>query len=294
MKRPPLVSILIPTYNRADTLGRTLRSILDQTVRDFEIIVVDDGSTDGTRGLVESSLQGVSFRYIYQANGGVAKAREAGIRASRGEYLAFCDSDDLWVPDKLERQLALFKSGIALVFSDAYACRETLHQLKARFRWYELCVPFRGEVYQHLVRKNFIVTSSVIVRRPFLADFVAFPLTTVDDWQMWLSVARRKGLFEYAEQPLIYYYEHSQGISKQKIEATKARLIVRKYELEIIKRKAVPDTRFIKAVKLLILKDTILFWTLNIMPRGIVNNLSVLYYSSLPMRKVLVKLRMGN
>ena len=247
--RKPLVSILIPTYNRAQTLALSLKSIVDQTFQDFEVVVVDDGSTDNTKALVESSLQGVSFKYIYQSNRGVAKARETGMRASEGEYLAFCDSDDLWLPEKLKRQMAVFTEDTALVFSDAYACTETFPEPKVRFRWYELCTPFRGEVYAHLVRKNFLVTSSVVVRRPCMDGFVAYSLTNADDWQMWLAIGRKRVRFEYAEQPLVYYYEHGQGISKQKVKATTARLRVRQHELKLMRAEAAPDAQLIKAVQ---------------------------------------------
>jgi glycosyltransferase involved in cell wall biosynthesis len=293
MNKPPLVSILVPTYNRAHTLGPTLRSILDQTFRDYEIIVVDDGSTDETRALVESFLQGVSFTYIYQANGGVAKARATGMRASQGEYLAFCDSDDLWLPDKLERQMALFTPDTALVFSDAYACAEMFPRPKAKFRCLELNTPFRGEVYERLLRRNFIATSSVVVRRQLLADFVADVLTPIDDWQMWLWVAR-KGPFEYAAEPLVCYYEHGGGISKQKIHFTVARLSLRKQELLRIKKDAAPDNSFIKAVHLLIIKDIFLLQALKIMPSGILKWLIALYYKSLPLRKAALRMGLGS
>jgi glycosyltransferase involved in cell wall biosynthesis len=294
MTKTPLVSVIVPTYNRAHTLGRTLRSILDQTFRDYEVIVVDDGSTDETCTLVESSLQGVSFRYIYQANGGVAKARDTGMKACLGEYLAFCDSDDLWFPEKLERQMALFTPDTALVFSDAYACAEMLPQPIARFRCSELNMPFRGEVYRNVARRNFIVTSSVVVRRQLLSGFVAWPVTNYEDWQMWLWVAP-KGPFEYVAEPLVYYYEHSQGISKHKAEAAVARRMVRKEELVRMKKAEVAqDVKLMKAMNLLILKDTLLICVLKTMPSGILKRLIALYYKSLPLRKAALKMGIGS
>jgi glycosyltransferase involved in cell wall biosynthesis len=293
MRNAPLVSVIVPTYNRADTLGRTLQSILDQTFRDYEIIVVDDGSTDETRALVESSLQGVSFKYIYQMNKGVAGARDTGMKACQSEYLAFCDSDDLWLPEKLERQMPLFAPDTALVYSDAYACAEIFPQPKARFRCFELNTPFRGEVYQKLVERNFVVTSSAVVRRQALADFTHYPLTNADDWQMWLWLAKR-GPFEYAAEPLVYYYEHSQGLSKQKIGAAVSRLAVRKHELFLIKGTAAPDARLIRALNLLIFKDALLIQVLKIMPFGIMKRLSALYYKWLPLRKVALKMGIGS
>ena len=293
MKNSPTVSILVPTYNRADTLDRTLRSILDQTFRDFELIVVDDGSTDETRFLIDS-FQDARLRYIYQENSGVAGARAKAMSACQGSYWAFCDSDDLWVPEKLEKQLAAFTQDTALVFSDAYAASEMFPQPKVRFRCYELSTPFRGKVYEQLIRRNFIVTSSVVVRRPFLEDFVVYPVTNFDDWQTWLWVARRNGTFEYVDQPLVYYYEHSEGISKQKISATKCRIIIRKHELDLIKRKQAPAIKRIELLRLLVWKDKLLLGFLKCMPPAVMRRLITFYYKSFIMRKVALKLGLGS
>lgn len=97
------VSAIIPTFNRADSVGEAVRSVLRQTYRDFEVIVVDDGSTDRTPAVLAEF--GGSIRVIRQENAGVSAARNAGIRAACGEWLAFLDSDDVWLPDKLERQM---------------------------------------------------------------------------------------------------------------------------------------------------------------------------------------------
>src|SRR4051812_15354057 len=102
------VSVVIPTYNRAELLKVTIQSILGQTVRPLEIIIVDDGSTDDTANVCASF--GPVVRYMGQRNGGVSAARNAGIRAAQGDWIAFCDSDDLWVYNKLELQLAAIEA----------------------------------------------------------------------------------------------------------------------------------------------------------------------------------------
>jgi glycosyltransferase involved in cell wall biosynthesis len=101
---PPRVSIVIPTYNRAWTLAEAIDSVLGQTFASFEIIVVDDGSTDGTARLLQR--YGSAVRVLRQINQGVSAARNAGIRSARGELIALLDSDDLWRPEKLARQVA--------------------------------------------------------------------------------------------------------------------------------------------------------------------------------------------
>jgi glycosyltransferase involved in cell wall biosynthesis len=109
----PAVSAIIPAYNRAHTVGRAIQSVLDQTFQDLEIIVVDDGSTDGTKAIVEA-FRDPRIRYLrHERNRGAAAARNTGIRASHGEYLAFLDSDDEWLPHKLEEQIALLKDPTA-------------------------------------------------------------------------------------------------------------------------------------------------------------------------------------
>src|SRR5262245_25869041 len=107
----PLVSVVVPTYNRIAWLPTAVKSVQDQTVADWELILIDDGSTDETepwaRGLNEPRL-----RYVRRDHGGsIAAARNAGVRGCRGEWIAFLDSDDRWMPDKLERQLARLQNG---------------------------------------------------------------------------------------------------------------------------------------------------------------------------------------
>src|SRR5882672_407459 len=113
MKSAPLVSVIIPTYNRAAVVGAAIESVLDQTYRDFEVIVVDDGSTDETPATLNRYADRI--RVVRQTNAGAAAARNRGIAASRSALIAFQDSDDLWLPHKLERQVALMQRAGPLV-----------------------------------------------------------------------------------------------------------------------------------------------------------------------------------
>ncbi len=160
------VSVIIPSFNRRHCLPRALDSVLAQTVPALEIIVVDDGSSDGTRSLIASDYPQVT--YLWQPNRGVSAARNAGIEAARGDWLAFLDSDDEWLPSKLELQLALASSmpQCPLVHSDEIWIRSGVrvnamrkHE-KAGGYIFERCFatvrdqPFGGIDSRHAVRRT--------------------------------------------------------------------------------------------------------------------------------------------
>ena len=117
----PKVSVVIPTYNRQRLVQDTIDSVLRQTFGDLELIVIDDGSTDDTRRVLQDRY-GTRIRYVYQENQGESAARNHGIALAGGEYVAFVDSDDLWHPQKLERQVEVFEAdpGIGLGSTQAY------------------------------------------------------------------------------------------------------------------------------------------------------------------------------
>jgi len=113
MNKNPTVSVIIPTYNRAHLVGRAIQSVLNQTYQDFELIVVDDGSKDSTEKVIKE-FQQKDNRIIYlkhDQNKGGSAARNTGIKASRGEYIAFLDSDDLWLPEKLKVEINILENG---------------------------------------------------------------------------------------------------------------------------------------------------------------------------------------
>jgi len=106
-KQRPLISVIIPTFNSVSYISEAVNSVLSQTYSPVELIVINDGSTDSTREIL-ASIQ-APFQYIYQANGGTGAARNAGVEASSGDFLAFLDSDDIWLSDKLQRQMEVFE-----------------------------------------------------------------------------------------------------------------------------------------------------------------------------------------
>jgi len=119
----PRVSVIIPTYNRASLIARAVNSVLSQTYKDFEIIIVDDGSTDGTEEMIKKFTDPRILYIHHEENRGSATARNTGLRVARGEYIAFQDSDDEWLPEKLERQLQILESSprkVGLVYTDMW------------------------------------------------------------------------------------------------------------------------------------------------------------------------------
>ncbi len=156
----PTVSVIIPVYQGSATIGEAIRSVLDQTFSDLEIIVVDDGSTDDVKERVRAA--GAPIRLIEQSNLGPAAARNRGIENSSGSIIAFLDADDLWCPDKLARQLPLFQRNahLGMAFGNvrflgaAGSPRET---------YFDLYSPRRGHVFSELYAVNFVPWASVLI-----------------------------------------------------------------------------------------------------------------------------------
>jgi len=189
------VSVVIPAYNAAPFLGKTLRSVLEQSLSDIEVVVVDDGSSDGTAE-VAASFPGV--RVHAGARRGVSAARNLGVRLALGAYVAFMDHDDLWEKDKLARQVALLDGdpGIAFVFTQARVERDG--ELVEIFPQIADPAAFLARAYENLVHWNYVPMSSVMARRDRLLALSGdgpfdprFRLS--EDWDLWLRLARAAG-----------------------------------------------------------------------------------------------------
>lgn len=164
-----------------------------QTFTDLEIVVIDDGSTDNTRKQLER--YGECIRYIYQENRGVSSARNEGIRDSSGEYLAFLDADDLWLPRKLECQVPILDASpdVGLVYCWAYYTDETgnktLLHAQSLFKSFEA----GSKMFEKLLFQNFITTATVLLRRQCLETVGLFDksLTYSEDWDLWVRVSMK-------------------------------------------------------------------------------------------------------
>ena len=205
----PTVSIIVPTYDRVTLLPRALDSIIAQTFNDWEIVLVDDGSTDETDSLAwdYASRLGPRFNYVRQSHAGSSAARNRGIEAGRGRFVAFLDSDDEFLPGKLERQMKLFelKPELGFAYSDfsfidddgvrhhsAFDCKAPLAR-EVPFEEVEpgLCV-CRGSLFDVLIRGYFIATIVGMVRRELLGRTIRFPVgqSYAEEWLFYLQVAR--------------------------------------------------------------------------------------------------------
>jgi glycosyltransferase involved in cell wall biosynthesis len=194
------LSIVIPVYNGASFIAETVKACLHQTYRDFEVIVVNDGSKDGTEA--ELAQFGDTIRVISIPNGGVSNARNVGVRASLGQYVAFLDADDIWYPDKLERHLGAMLKYPEVGFSCSnYRVRYQSVDATVHFDQFKgdpqltFDRPIDGDtVFQVLIRCNFVGTcSNVIARRDLLEAAGLFDTTLrqAEDYDLWLRCALR-------------------------------------------------------------------------------------------------------
>ena len=198
----PRIGVVVPTYNHAHVLSDAIESILAQTRRPDEIIVVDDGSTDGTQELV--STFDWSIQYVYQDNKGLSAARNTGIRESTADWICFLDADDLWKPRKLDLQLASIRS-----IGPEIGCVYTRFIVQApRARSLSPVPPGEGALtLRNLLRRNWIGVLTVAARRDLVLDLGGFDedLDAVEDWDLWLRMAAANVHFAYVPEPLAIY-----------------------------------------------------------------------------------------
>lgn len=216
-QQAPFVSVVVPTYNLARYTGEALESIQAQTFPDFEAIIVDDGSTDDTLDVIRPYLSDPRFRLIEQANQGTAAARNTAITVASGEWIAFLDCDDLWLPEKLERQVELIKAHprAALVFSNGIEFTENGDD--GLFYRKREVFPDGADLSRVLMR-NCFWPCSVMVRRSDVLEvgLMRTDISGVDDFDLWLKILERGGEARGLWEPLARYRKRtdSQGRNK--------------------------------------------------------------------------------
>ncbi len=200
----PAVSVIIPTYNAAEYLSKAIESVLAQTFKDYELIVVDDGSTDDTEEVVRRF--GDRVKYLRQENRGPGAAKNLGIKNSRGSLIATLDADDRWFPHKLAVQFAYMKehSEAALVYGNCSTFDEQGILTEAYDGIHRKV--FSGDVFDKLILKNFIASITIMVRKSCLARVGLFPENFMisEDWHLWLRIAKEYPI-GYIDEPLAMY-----------------------------------------------------------------------------------------
>ena len=200
------VSIVVTCFNYGEYIEGALTSVYNQSFEDYEVIVVDDGSTDNSEEQVRPFLDDNRFRYIKQKNAGQANAKNRGIKESTGEFIAFLDADDLWKKDKLEQQLKLFENlEVGVVYSKASLIDAQGEPLPMPSQGKYLH-PRRGMISNYLFLDNFIWFSSAVVRRECLNKLGLFDesLQMSIDWDLWLRISTRYA-FDFVDEPLLAY-----------------------------------------------------------------------------------------
>lgn len=246
MKNSALVSVIIPTFNYGSFIGETISSVMAQTYPNWEIIIVDDGSTDNTKFTLAPFLQDQRIQYFYQKNAGLSAARNAGILLSKGEFVQFLDADDLISPSKIERQITHFSSGyeIGISYTAAYYFSD---QKKSKLYrtvaltdtdWMPMLVGDNYFTWLELIKRNIMPVNAALVSRNVLDLVGTFDITlkSLEDWDYWLRCAAVTKICYLDDQDgFALIRVHSKSMSKNH-----ARMLATEIELR---------TNFIKKIK---------------------------------------------
>ena len=209
---PPTVSINLCCYNSEKYLEETLKSIFAQTYKDWELVIVNDGSTDSTESIIKEYIsQGYPIIYHFQKNHGLGYSRNEALKRSRGKYIAFIDHDDIWMPEKLEKQISLFEKDYStgLVFSDAIYFSDK----GRRFQLYGNKKAPSGKIFPDLLKNYYLCLGTVVLKKDALIN--------IEEWfDERFSVAEEVDVFmriahhwkcDYADEPLVMYRMHEQS-----------------------------------------------------------------------------------
>ena len=205
------ISVIIPTFNRKETLKRAIQSVVMQSYTPYEIIVIDDGSDDGTKEWLKDNFPNV--KYIYQMNSGVSSARNKGIKFARGDWIALLDSDDEWLPSKLKDQANEIESNPAAKFLHT---NEIWIRNGVRVNQMKKHKKYGGYIFEKCLDMCRISPSSVLIKKDIFDEIGMFDetLKVCEDYDLWLRFASKYPV-HFLDQPLIKKYGgHSDQLSK--------------------------------------------------------------------------------
>lgn len=198
-----MISIVMPAYNASATVGASVASVLAQTVTDWELIVIDDGSTDGTAAILSALADGDRrIRFLQnEKNSGASYTRNRAVALARGEWIAFLDSDDMWRPDKLEKQLALAAAHPDMVIG--YTASAFMDEEGKPYGY--VMEAEERTTYRTLLKRNLLSCSSVMIRASVMKE-IAMPGDGMhEDYFVWLTVLREGGVAYGINEPLLIY-----------------------------------------------------------------------------------------
>ena len=201
------ISVVIPTYNRIELLKRSIDSVINQTIKPSEIIIVDDGSNDGTEAMVKNKYD--SLKLITQKNKGASAARNSGIKASSGEWICFLDSDDEWKNDKLEKQITAATNNSDYKF---FHSNEIWIKNGKRINQKKKHKKYGGDIFKKCLDMCRISPSSVLIEKNIFEEIGFFneDLVVCEDYELWLRICDKYEVF-FIDEPLIFKYGGHQG-----------------------------------------------------------------------------------
>ncbi|RLC39557.1 MAG: hypothetical protein DRH33_02555 [Candidatus Nealsonbacteria bacterium] len=225
-----LISVIIPSYNSGKYLNEAIESVVNQTYKNLEIIIINDGSSDDTEEIAKKWQQkDERVRYInHKINRGPAAARNTGIKNAQGEYVAFLDADDVWLPQKIEIQIKKIKElGADLVFSNWYVW-EPEKKIKIRAFESNPVENNRKNLLSFLVKKNFGNSSTALIKRLVLEEVGLFDesLRFSEDYDLWLRFLLKGMRIAFINEPLIYCRKHPKQASRNIYRMRLSRLII--------------------------------------------------------------------
>jgi glycosyltransferase involved in cell wall biosynthesis len=244
------VSINLCCYNSEKYLRETLESIVNQTYKDWELVIINDGSSDSTESIISEYIkQGYPIIYHYQENRGLGASRNRAIKISQGEYIAFIDHDDIWLPQKLEKQIELFieKPRLGAIYTDCYYIDSSG---SITGRWFEERQPYQGRVFNQLLLEEFFMPiQTLIVQKEVLEKVGLFnaSLNIAEDNDINLKIAYQYEI-GFIPEPLVGYRIHEGCSSKDYFTLSKEQYLVSRYWQRLAKEKKLSEKDLINDV----------------------------------------------
>jgi glycosyltransferase involved in cell wall biosynthesis len=219
-----LISVIIPTFNRAALLGRAIHSVMNQSYKNFELIIIDDGSTDQTEELLCEIGTKHNFKYCKKSNKGVAHSRNYGVSLATGQWYAFLDSDDEWHPDKLQKQIQFLKVNphLKMVYTDEIWIRH-----EKRVNQKKIHQKHGGNIFEHCLKQCFIAPSSVLIHRELFLEVGGFDesLVVCEDYDLWLRISSAFEIGLLSSPLIVKYGGHEDQLSTKYFAMDKWRIL---------------------------------------------------------------------